>query len=69
MLYFSEARNRWIGVATISDPAAKGGRRRIKVTGPDRATTKDKLDETLRKLKEGVPVGSVKETVADALLQ
>lgn len=68
-LYFSESRNRWIGVATISDPAAKDGRRRIKVTGPDRATTKDKLDETLRKLKEGVPVGSVKETVADTLRQ
>ena len=37
------------------------------MTGPDRATTKDKLDETLRKIKEGVPVGSAKETVADML--
>jgi hypothetical protein len=61
-LYFSEACGRWIGVATISDPTAKDGRQRIKVTGPDRATTKDKLDETLRKIKEGVLVGSAKET-------
>jgi len=37
------------------------------VTGSDRATTTDKLDETLRKIKEGVPVGSAKETVADML--
>jgi integrase len=66
-LYFSEARNRWIGVATINDPAAKDGRRRIKVTGKDRASAKDKLDETLRKLKEGVPVGAASETLADTL--
>jgi hypothetical protein len=66
-LYFSEARNRWIGVATINDPAAKDGRRRIKVTATDRASAKDKLDQTLRKLKEGVPVGSASETVADML--
>lgn len=68
-LYLSQARNRWIGVATISDPAAKDGRRRIKVTGPDHATAKDKLDQTLRKLKEGVPVGPATETTADVLRQ
>lgn len=59
-LYFSQARNRWIGVATITDPAAKDGRRRIKVTGPDRATTKDKLDQT------GVPHEQIAEILGHA---
>jgi integrase len=66
-LYFSEALGRWVGVATITDPSAKDGRRRIKVTGPDKATAKDKLDDALRKIKEGVPAGSARETVADVL--
>jgi integrase len=66
-LYFSEALDRWVGVATIPDPAAKDGRRRIKVTGLDKATAKAKLDDALRKIREGVPTGSAKETVADVL--
>ena len=66
-LYYSQALDRWVGVATAPDPSAKDGRRRIKVTGKDKAAAKAKLDETLRKLKEGVPPGSARETVADAL--
>jgi integrase len=66
-LYFSETLSRWVGVATVPDPAAKDGRRRIKVTGPDKATAKNKLDEALRKIKEGVPAGSALENVADVL--
>ena len=66
-LYFSQALDRWVGVATVPDPAAKDGRQRIKVTGTDKAAAKTKLDEALRKIKEGVPAGSAKETVADVL--
>jgi integrase len=66
-LYYSAALDRWVGVATITDPAAKDGRRRIKVTGKDKATVKAKLDEALAKVKQGVPVGSARETVADVL--
>ena len=66
-LYFSQALDRWVGVATVPDPAAKDGRRRIKVTGTDKAAAKTKLDEALRKIREGVPAGSAKETVADVL--
>ena len=66
-LYFSQALDRWVGVATVPDPAAKDGRRRIKRTGQDKGTAKDKLDEALRKIKEGVPTGSAKETVEDVL--
>ena len=66
-LYFSEALDRWVGVATVPDPTAKDGRRRIKVTGRDKATTKTKLDDALRKVREGIPVASAKETVADVL--
>lgn len=66
-LYFSQALGRWVGVPTVPDPAAKDGRRRIKVTGTDKAEAKTKLDEALRKIKEGVPAGSAKETVADVL--
>jgi hypothetical protein len=66
-LYYSEARDRWIGVASVPDPAAKDGRRRIKVTGKDRATARRKLDEALGKIKQGVPVGSARETVAEVL--
>ena len=49
-LYFSQALDRWVGVATVPDPAAKDGRRRIKVTGTDKAAAKTKLDEALRKI-------------------
>jgi len=66
-LYFSEALGRWVGVATVPDPAAKDGRRRIKVTGEEKAQAKDKLDDALRKIKEGTPIGSALETVADVL--
>ena len=66
-LYYSEALSRWIGVATVPDPTATEGRRRIKVTGRDKAQAKDKLDEALRKIKEGVPAGTARETVADTL--
>ncbi len=66
-LYFSQTLGRWVGVATIPDPTAKDGRRRIKVTGKDKATAKDRLDETLRKIKEGIPAGSARETAADTL--
>jgi len=66
-LYFSQALDRWVGVATVPDPAAKDGRRRIKVTGKDKAAAKTKLDDALRKIKEGVPTGSANETVADVL--
>jgi integrase len=66
-LYFSEALGRWVGVATIADPAAKDGRRRIKVTGKDKATAKGKLDEALGKIKQGISVGPARETVADVL--
>jgi hypothetical protein len=67
VLYFSEASDRWVGVATIPDPAAKDGRRRIKVAGKDKATAKAKLDEARGKIKQGVPVGPAGETVADVL--
>jgi integrase len=66
-LYFSEALGRWVGVATVPDPAAKDGRRRIKVTAEEKAQAKDKLDEALRKIREGTPIGSALETVADVL--
>ena len=66
-LYFSEALDRWVGVATVPDPADKDGRRRIKVTGRDKAAAKAKLDDALRKIREGIPVASAKETVADVL--
>lgn len=66
-LYYSQARDRWIGIASIPDPAAKDGRKRIKVTGQDKATAKRKLDEALGKIKQGVPVGPTRETVAEAL--
>src|ERR1700728_4299412 len=66
-LYFSEALSRWVGVATVPDPTAKDGRRRIKVTAKEKAEAKDKLDDALRKIKEGTPVGSALETVADVL--
>jgi hypothetical protein len=45
-LYYSAARDRWIGVATVPDPAAKDGRRRIKVTGKEKTEAKDKLDDS-----------------------
>jgi integrase len=66
-LYFSETLDRWVGVVTIADPAARDGRRRIKVTGKDKATAKAKLDEALGKIKQGIPVGPARETVADVL--
>jgi integrase len=66
-LYFSEKLSRWVGVATVSDPVAKDGRRRIKVTAQEKAKAKDKLDDALRKIKEGAPVGRALETVADVL--
>src|SRR5262245_30484859 len=66
-LYFSEALDRWVGVATVPDPAARDGRRRIKVTAREKSEVKNKLDEALRKIKEGVPIGSALETVADTL--
>jgi integrase len=66
-LYFSEALDRWVGVATVPDPAARDGRRRIKVTAREKSEAKNKLDEALRKIKEGVPIGSALETVADTL--
>ena len=59
-LYFSQALDRWVGVATVPDPAAKDGRRRIKVTGTDKATAKTKLDDALRKIGEGA-AGRVRE--------
>jgi len=68
-LYYSEALGRWVGVATVPDPTARDGRRRIKVTAREKAQARDKLDEALRKIKEGVPTGSARETVADALYQ
>ena len=68
-LYFSEALGRWVGVATVPDPAAKDGRRRVKVTAQEKAQAKDKLDDALRKIKEGTPIGSALETVADTLRQ
>ncbi len=68
-LYYSEARDRWIGVATVPDPAAKDRRKRVKVTGKDKAAAKAKLDEILNKIKEGTPAGSATETVADVLRQ
>ncbi len=66
-LYYSEALSRWVGVATVPDPTAREGRRRVKVTGREKSEAKDKLDDALRKIKEGVPVGSALETVADVL--
>ena len=66
-LYYSAARDRWIGVATVPDPAAKDGRKRIKVTGKEKTEAKDKLDDALRKIKEGTPIGKALETVADVL--
>jgi hypothetical protein len=54
-------------VATVSDPAARDGRRRIKVTAREKSEAKKKLDDALRKIKEGVPIGSALETVADTL--
>jgi integrase len=66
-LYFSEKLSRWVGVATVPDPVAKDGRRRIKVTAQEKAEAKDKLDDALRKIKEGTPVGKALETVADVL--
>ncbi len=66
-LYYSEALDRWVGVATVPDPAAKDGRRRVKVTAKEKAQAKEKLDEALRKIKEGAPIGSALETVADLL--
>jgi integrase len=66
-LYFSKALDRWVGVATVPDPTAKDGRRRVKVTAQEKAEAKVKLDEALRKIKEGTPIGSALETVADVL--
>lgn len=66
-LYYSEALSRWVGVATVPDPTAREGRRRVKVTGREKSEAKDKLDDALRKIKEGVPVGPALETVADVL--
>jgi hypothetical protein len=66
-LYFSEKLSRWVGVATVPDPVAKDGRRRIKVTAQEKTEAKDKLDDALRKIKEGTPVGKALETVADVL--
>jgi len=66
-LYYSQALDRWIGVATIPDPRAKDGRRRIKITAREKTQAKDKLDEALGKIKDGVPAGSARETVADTL--
>jgi integrase len=68
-LYFSETLDRWVGVATVPDPAAGDGRKRIKVTAKDKPQAKAKLDEALRKSKEGAPIGSALETVADMLRQ
>jgi len=66
-LYYSEALSRWVGVATVPDPAARDGRRRVKVSAREKSLAKDKLDDALRKIKEGTPVGSALETVADML--
>jgi hypothetical protein len=66
-LYFSEALDRWVGVATVPDRAARDGRKRIKVTAKDKSEAKEKLNDALRKIKEGVPLGSALETVADTL--
>jgi integrase len=66
-LYFSETLDRWVGVATVPDPTAREGRRRIKVTGKEKAEAKTKLDEALTKIKEGIPAGVARETVADTL--
>jgi integrase len=56
-----------MGVATIPDPAARDGRRRVSVTGKDRATAKAKLDEVLGRVSAGVPIGPARETVAEVL--
>jgi hypothetical protein len=66
-LYFSQTLGRWVGVATGPDPAARDGRKRIKVTAKEKTQAKDKLDDALRKIKEGVPAGCALETVADML--
>src|SRR6266542_2511059 len=50
-----------------ADATAKDGRRRIKVTAKEKAEARDKLDEALRKIKVGTPIGSALETVADVL--
>jgi hypothetical protein len=51
----------------VPDPGAKDGRRRIKVTAREKSEAKEKLDDALRKIKEGVPVGNALETVTDML--
>jgi integrase len=51
----------------VPDPAARDGRRRIKVTAKEKSEAKDKLDEALRKIKECVPISSAMETVTETL--
>ena len=62
-LYFSQALGRWVGVASVPDLAAKDGRRRIKVTGTDKAVAKTKLDEALRARSRKAPTGSRKRSL------